>query len=409
MQIRIRTLTPIWSGDVNGKCTKLRETAIIGSLRWWFEAIVRGLGGYACDPTSNEKCEYKDNTNDICAVCELFGTTGWAKRFKFEIKQSFHEIYESNLVIIGSIGSWYYPSGLVSCNDKLNEIKQILQFDKNIESIFRALFTFISNWGMIGGKTAIGYGAVRFEDENGNPIKSNNKDIKTFFEYLEEKKNHGKNAVNAPRLDEMFFAKFKIKEECIDKIIKKVEENIRVKNSEKMFPKLIFKCNGVKEEVNTAKEFLQRLKDCHGFIPTSALVRKGLRIKIKNEWKDNDKLRHFLMGELGRFSAIQISHIYWNGKNWEFRIWGWVPKNLDGKFGVTRNNIVESIKNTLNEKEFWNSAFGNFCFLEKLNGDSIVTEYPNTNWNFIDFGKLSNAEIKKAFAKIIGLGDKNDV
>jgi len=120
MQIRIRTLTPIWTGDVNRQCTKLRETSILGSLRWWFEALVRGFGGYACDPTSNkknEKCEYKDNTNDICAVCELFGTTGWAKRFKFEIKQSFREIYEGNLVISGSIRSWYYPSGLVSCND----------------------------------------------------------------------------------------------------------------------------------------------------------------------------------------------------------------------------------------------------------------------------------------------------
>jgi CRISPR-associated protein Cmr1 len=57
MLIKIRTLTPIWTGDVNGKCAKLRETSIIGSLRWWFEAIVRGFGGYACDPNSNRKCE----------------------------------------------------------------------------------------------------------------------------------------------------------------------------------------------------------------------------------------------------------------------------------------------------------------------------------------------------------------
>lgn len=74
-------------------------------MRWWFEAIVRGLGGYACDPTSGrkgEKCKYNDNINNICAACELFGTTGWSKRFKFEIKQSFREMYEGNLVISGS-------------------------------------------------------------------------------------------------------------------------------------------------------------------------------------------------------------------------------------------------------------------------------------------------------------------
>jgi len=26
-------------------------------MRWWYEAIVRGMGGYACDP-SNGGCEF---------------------------------------------------------------------------------------------------------------------------------------------------------------------------------------------------------------------------------------------------------------------------------------------------------------------------------------------------------------
>ncbi|WP_394296503.1 hypothetical protein [Methanobacterium formicicum] len=26
----------------------------MGSLRWWYESIVRGLSGYACDPASNK-------------------------------------------------------------------------------------------------------------------------------------------------------------------------------------------------------------------------------------------------------------------------------------------------------------------------------------------------------------------
>ena len=57
--VKIRTLTPIWTGGLNRECDKLRETSIIGSLRWWFEAIVRGLGGYACDPVGEvgEKCK----------------------------------------------------------------------------------------------------------------------------------------------------------------------------------------------------------------------------------------------------------------------------------------------------------------------------------------------------------------
>ena len=70
MKIKVRTLTPIWTGDVNGKCTKLRETSIIGSLRWWFEAIVRRFGGYACNPASNneeERCSHSDKEENICA------------------------------------------------------------------------------------------------------------------------------------------------------------------------------------------------------------------------------------------------------------------------------------------------------------------------------------------------------
>jgi CRISPR-associated protein Cmr1 len=73
-------------------------------LRWWYEAIVRGLGGYACDPTgedSQARCEFdtkayeqakKDGEpeaeainaglHSVCPVCYLFGTTGWARLFQ---------------------------------------------------------------------------------------------------------------------------------------------------------------------------------------------------------------------------------------------------------------------------------------------------------------------------------------
>ncbi|MCK4615147.1 MAG: type III-B CRISPR module RAMP protein Cmr1 [Thermoplasmata archaeon] len=47
MKVKIRTLTPIWTGGVEGKCERLHETGIIGCLHWWYEAIVRGLDGYA--------------------------------------------------------------------------------------------------------------------------------------------------------------------------------------------------------------------------------------------------------------------------------------------------------------------------------------------------------------------------
>lgn len=78
--IKIKPLTPIWTGDVNRTCTHIRETGILGSLRWWYEAVVRGLGGTACDPTDS-KCKDKNH----CDACELFGCTGWARKFRLEV------------------------------------------------------------------------------------------------------------------------------------------------------------------------------------------------------------------------------------------------------------------------------------------------------------------------------------
>lgn len=104
MQITLRTLTPLWTGGVTQTCDRLHETGLIGSLRWWYEALVRGLGGYACNPTSDnpearcafnskayEKVKADGGSNEdairaglktVCPVCYVFGCTGWARLFQ---------------------------------------------------------------------------------------------------------------------------------------------------------------------------------------------------------------------------------------------------------------------------------------------------------------------------------------
>jgi len=90
IRIKIKTLTPIWTGGVDRGCVRVHETGILGSLRWWYEAIVRGLGGYACDPTDESaKCkeyDFKRGPKSVCAACYLFGCMGWARKFRFEIR-----------------------------------------------------------------------------------------------------------------------------------------------------------------------------------------------------------------------------------------------------------------------------------------------------------------------------------
>lgn len=179
MEVRVRTLTPIWTGDVDRKCSKIKETGIIGSLRWWYEALVRGLGGYACDPTSERRCELDQKrfqkairegksiqealNEQICPACQLFGCTGWSKRFKLEVSG----IYEND--IKKGKGS---TAGL-----KLNRIMYWnFYFFSNLSDkqkwLFKKSLWVIENYGAIGGritwkpngKWGTDYGLIKIED-----------------------------------------------------------------------------------------------------------------------------------------------------------------------------------------------------------------------------------------------------
>jgi len=88
---QFKALTDLWTGSINlvEQKAQIKEkivsdrlitTGLLGSIRWWFEVLVRGLGGYACDPTET-KCGGRNH----CVVCELFGCTGWARKFRFEV------------------------------------------------------------------------------------------------------------------------------------------------------------------------------------------------------------------------------------------------------------------------------------------------------------------------------------
>jgi CRISPR-associated protein Cmr1 len=94
LDIQIRTLTPLWTGGIDGTCDRLHISGLIGSMRSYYEAIIRGLGGYACDPTGNgciyvpfkESDPEHTGNKSICAACYLFGTTGWARLFRLSTR-----------------------------------------------------------------------------------------------------------------------------------------------------------------------------------------------------------------------------------------------------------------------------------------------------------------------------------
>ena len=54
-------VTELWTGSVKpNDGSKLISTGLLGSIRWWLEVLVRGLGGSACDPSCSQ-CNGKED------------------------------------------------------------------------------------------------------------------------------------------------------------------------------------------------------------------------------------------------------------------------------------------------------------------------------------------------------------
>ncbi len=86
----------MWTGGAERNSRRPRETGLLGSLRWWYEGIVRGMGGHVCDATADEagkRCILKQEKEEslekaldrLCVACQLFGCTGWRRRFRLEV------------------------------------------------------------------------------------------------------------------------------------------------------------------------------------------------------------------------------------------------------------------------------------------------------------------------------------
>lgn len=182
---KLKTLTPIWTGGIDKDDRKLHLTGIKGSLRWWYEALLRGLDKYACDPRSDDSCRVESkgiNHNFpvpdqvkkiICPACYLFGCTGWSSKFVLRMVQP-----SSNIVVIS-----------LNAEDK-NEIPfdiyfvEKKQFEIGEELLLKMMLRLIVDYGAIGGKTV---------------LKPSDEDYKNVLSY--PKKNHLDYGIIARRVE----------------------------------------------------------------------------------------------------------------------------------------------------------------------------------------------------------------
>ena len=367
IKVTFKTLTPLWTGDAWGECDELKLTGLIGSLRWWFEVLVRGMGYKACDSTGDNKCQSKrqseikspedvlDIYRKICPVCYLFGTTGWKSRFqvkiednkleginKFEVRtrSNKHKVKEKNEYL-----SRY-------CNGLFGSFTLIFSFLSDVPDKYICLFVkllkLLSNYGMIGAKISQGNGvcSIKIESESFDVNTCLDKDFSTIELSKTEKQ---KNCSDCPKLSNFKFLK------------------INLSFNNKMNLRHIWrKDSNDPKKLNNFDGDINDLWNNKKFLPISFHIRDLLR----DLWKSNKYLRHVLMGERGKGARIFVSHGYQVGKNQiELRIIGYDIKDEQWE------NIKDSLTVKQLNRIFWfneKDYISNVTLIEEIAGQNLI-------------------------------------
>lgn len=342
--VTVKPLTPLRTGDISGNYSCVRETGIIGSLRWWYEAILRGFGLSVCDPTSDKRCNYDKNKKDnICPACNLFGCTGRSRRFRLVV-QNATDINNDTITTIkirnhpknnGHKG-WRIPSSLK--NEFTLKFVPLFKegFDK--DSLYYTL-KLIEKFGALGGKTSSGQGIIKIDWENFGytPI-----GIDKWINGLKSKRNGLDNKSNnksqpyVPDLSDFICVTILLNDKSsADQIWKKLG------------------LTGWKIE-NKGKE---KKSGRVAWIPSSPAVRYKLRCLDSIRSVEMD--RHRILGTTAKWndphpkdkrndrpkgSDIFVSHLYRDEDNngqWAMRIFGFIDKN--------RNDVDKNFRSFLAE------------------------------------------------------------
>ena len=429
MKYEFQTLTPIWTGGIDSKnMDRIDETNIVGHLRWWYEAIVRGLGGYACDINSENPCSGEKDT--ICDACRLFGNTGKRRLFRLNISGG-------NKLFIGPPRSILIPSGRIHPYKRSGRTEyrlggwylhgesftgeismKILPLSKEFEpNQFNLLVYLISNYGSIGGKISSGYGALKIREIEEGTINLENSNF-----HISHQKNRNCN-YELPSIDDMFFAKYQFASplDCQNWWINiegfnYIDRNI-VKDyvSDRPISRFVFK----RGEKDQGKKIFRSIIE-GGICPISPPLRDMLRREL--EKNSNFQLANYLFGSTRNLcptcysskirsnnqqnneficaqcrsrieksklinplaSKINISYAYKTDNNlWEFRVWGWIPRSFPlsltyKKKKFDREIFLKDLRRVLIDKQKSEALFGQKnIVIKEIDWHSCDSEIPD--------------------------------
>jgi len=397
IEIRIRTLTPLWTGDVNRQCTKLKETGIIGSLRWWYEALVRGLEGYACDPTSDEKCSYKKGS--ICDACYLFGCTDRKRVFSLRITNN-DNIQKRDLIFLSRIEHpvFYYRKMKRNLNFWFKELYKSLKafygsikFDllsnssnfssEEVSNIIKFLLKLISIGGGLAAKSQLGFGIIKLLDYSIDEIKRGHQKIEEKIEDLEKTKR--KIDVNFPSISD--YKGFEIIFNDIDFSDKKKFSwwpKPPPKNAEYYqisFAVKFLLRNCIKNDVSLAQKICDNYSEIR---KKCEEIKEKVQKNIKKKYTPSKVIARSIFGsDLSEkwASLIFISDAWKENRNYKMRIWSFIPKTISyDKVRVDENKIInlecriEKDQLMREAQNIISSTFQRVTFSEIIDGKELI-------------------------------------
>lgn len=303
MELQITMMTPLWTGgSETGTMDHVHETGLMGSLRWWYEAIERGRKNHrGCDPTTHT-CKYdRDKPNNgLCSACDLFGATGWKRRFRLDvIQEQLDPAWNSDMLRIlprGRHNGWRLPPGMTG-----RLTLQILGRDESAKKI-AGLLLFLENRGGLGAKQSLGYGG--FEIENRSEIQ---KVIPKRTQIPPRKSSD-----EYPNLQDITFFKVRF---------------------QPRHQKWWERADGIQQLRQDPKQWkiLAHLSE-QGMVPVSPVVKNYWRFRQK--WP-SPKAAQWLFGTVGRYERLRSKvNPGWavrqkDNNTWLISGWIWLPFNRD--------------------------------------------------------------------------------
>ncbi|OAG28554.1 type III-B CRISPR module RAMP protein Cmr1 [Thermodesulfatator autotrophicus] len=421
LKVKIKTLTPLYTGGVDGTMDRIHETGILGSLRWWYEAIVRGLGGSACDVTGDHRCPDKDGR--YCDVCAVFGTTGLQRAFRLEGPVWWNEKRGWRLEIkVNNNRGWFLGRGFMGGGEMHLRALRLPEgwAESDLWQTVLLTFRLIACWGGLGPKTQQGYGVVCITSDDKKP---NVVQALKAFDKLKGRPNR-RNVAPSPDLPSLggfFFARIRFPLDNPEQWLRtqttrlnpnKEDEKTSVLplapvaryhlrqlirnhiqyNGHPNAParwQLMGVVNGLWHVGDFGKiEEIDRwyCSKCHqewDHRPSkeehkncSGKPRKKAQCEHCNtEWNSlRDVQKDSSTKKVERQRAlIHVSHAYPAGnERWEFRIWGWIPEGLPG--GVTRKMVLSHLRTWLGvsqERQWHTAATDNNTLWQRLSLDNV--------------------------------------